>query len=134
MANNPNLSNLGANDGADAIAAHLDDGYLRIYNGSQPATADDALSGQTLLAELRFGNPAFAAASGGVANANAITPDSSANATGTASWYRCLKSDGTTVICDGEIGTSGSDINMNSTSIQAGAEVSVTGFALSIIK
>lgn len=134
MANNPNLSNLAANDAVDAIAAHLDSGLLRIYNGTQPATADDALSGQTLLAELGFGAPAFGAGSGGVATANAITPDSSANATGTATWYRCVKADGTTVICDGEIGTSGSDLNMNSVSIQAGAEVSVTGFALTIVK
>ena len=81
-----------------------------------------------LLAELRFGATAFAAASAGVATANAITSDSSANATGTATWYRTLKSDGTTVVSDGSVGTSGANLNLNSVAITAGAAVDCTAF------
>jgi len=132
MANNPHFSNTAANAEADAVAALLNSGYLRIYDGSQPANANTAVSTQTLLAELRFGSTAFAASSGGVITANAITDDTDANATGTASWVRCLKSDGTTVIMDGSVGTSGCDLNMNSTAIQIHAQISVTALTLTI--
>ena len=96
---------------------------LRIYDGSRPATGGAAT---TLLAELTC-NATFApGASGGVLTLNAITQDSSANATGTATWFRLVKSDGTTHVFDGNVGTSGSDLNLNSTSITSGSAVSVT--------
>jgi hypothetical protein len=106
----------------------LDNGYIRIYDGSKPATADTAVGAQTLLAELRWNATAFGAASNGVATANAITADSSANATGTASWFRALGSDGTTVYFDGDVGTSGADLNLNSTSIVSGVNVAISSF------
>src|SRR5689334_2272930 len=80
---------------------------LRIYSGTQPASADTALSGNTLLAELTCASPFAGAASGGVLTASAITQDSSADATGTATFFRLVKSDGTTVVADGSVGTSG---------------------------
>lgn len=96
---------------------------LRIYDGTRPATGGAAT---TLLAELTC-NATFApAASGGTLTANAITADSSANATGTATWARIVKSDGTTFVLDCSVGTSGADINLNTTSIVSGASVSVT--------
>lgn len=103
---------------------------LRIYDGTKPATADTAVGAQVLLAELTC-NATFApAASGGVLTLNSITQDSSANATGTASWFRLVKSDGTTVVMDGTVGTSGADLNLASTAIAAGTAVSVTSFVL----
>jgi len=128
VALNPHISDTAANAEADALCALLDNGYLRIYDGAQPANANTAITTQTLLAELRFGATAFGSASGGIATANAITPDTDANATGTATWFRCLKSDGTTVVMDGSVGTSGCDLNLNSTAIQQHAEVDVTSF------
>lgn len=128
MALNPKRSNAAVNAAADAVCPLLNNGYLRIYNGTQPATADTAISGQTLLAELRFNATAFGAASAGVATANAITADSSADNTGTASWFRALKSDGTTAVFDGSVGTSAADLTLNSTAISSGAQVSVTSF------
>src|SRR4051794_25514811 len=103
MALSPKLSNAAASAGADAILALLNNGFLDIYDGTQPSTADTAVSTQTKLARLTFGATAFAAASNGAASANAITSDSSADATGTASWFRALKSDGTTVVYDGSV-------------------------------
>ena len=90
MALNTQLSNEAVNAEGDALGALLNNGYLRIYDGSQPATANTAVSSQVLLAELRFNATAFAATSGGVMTANAITAESSANASGTASWFRAL--------------------------------------------
>jgi hypothetical protein len=100
---------------------------LRIYNGTRPATAGTAT---TLLAQLTC-NATFApAASAGVLTLNSITQDSSADATGTATWFRIVKSDGTTFVLDGDVGTSGSDLNLVTTSIVATQPVSVTSFVI----
>jgi hypothetical protein len=104
----------------------LNNGYLRIYNGSQPANGDAAITG-TLLAELRFNATAVTgSAAAGVATFAAITQDSSADNAGTATHFRALKSDGTTKVFDGNVGTSASDCNINAVAIAAGAVVSVT--------
>lgn len=100
---------------------------LRLYSGTRPATGGTAT---TLLAELTC-NATFApGASGGVLTLNAITQDSAADATGTATWFRIVKSDGTTHVMDGNVGTSGSDLNLNTTAIVANAAVSVTSFTI----
>ena len=134
MANNLKLSDVAVNAEADALSVLLDNGYLRIYDGTQATNADTAIGAQVLLAELRFNATAAPAASGGVLTFNAITQDSSANNTGTASWFRALKSDGSTVLFDGTVGTSGSDLNIATTSIVAGAIVGVTSFVYTVNK
>lgn len=130
MALNPKFTDLAVNTKADAQAALLNSGKLRIYDGTQPATADTAIGAQVLLAELTFNATAFSAAVAGVATANAITQDSSADATGTATWFRALRSDGSTAVMDGSVGTATSNIVLNSVAISAGAAVSVTAFTL----
>ena len=79
-----------------------------------------------LLAELTFGATAFAAAVNGVATANAITSDSSADNTGTATFFRVLESDLTAVVFQGTVGVSGAELNLSSVSVIAGGPVSVT--------
>ena len=130
MAKNTQMADATVNAQADAMSDLLDAGYLRIYDGTQAATADTALGAQVLLAELRFNATASPAASGGVLTFNAFTADSSANATGTASWFRALKSDGTTVVFDGNVGATGSTscLEMATVSIVSGVQVSVSSF------
>lgn len=100
---------------------------LRIYDGTRPATGGTAT---TLLAELTC-NATFApAAASGVLTLNAITQDSSANASGTATWFRIVKADGTTFVMDGNVGTSGSDLNLTTTTIVITQPVSVTSFVI----
>lgn len=101
-------------------------GLLRIYDGSRPASGGSAT---TLLAELTLNATFAAGASSGVLTLNAITSDTSANATGTATWFRITTSGGTFMI-DGNVGTSGSDLNLNTTSIVSGATVAVTSFTI----
>ena len=132
MANNLKISTTATNAQADALSDLLDNGYLRIYDGAQPANANTAITSQVLLAELRFNATAAPAASGGVLTMNSITQDSSANNTGTATWFRALKSDGSTVVFDGSVGTSGSDLNIGSTSITLGASVAVTSMTFTV--
>jgi hypothetical protein len=112
----------------DAITTRAGNGaLLRIYDGSRPATGGSAT---TLLAELTCGSPFAGAAVNGVLTANAITQDASANATGTATWFRIVQSDGSTFVLDGNVGTSGSDLNLTTTSIVATQPVSVTSFVI----
>jgi len=114
----------------DEITALIDagttGGYLRIYDGTRPATGGAAT---TLLAELQFSTTSFPAASSGAMTANAITADSSANATGTATWFRVVD-DVAGHVMDGNVGTSGSDLNLTSTSITATQSVSCSSFVL----
>ena len=112
----------------DAISTYAGSGALiRIYDGSQPATGGTVTN---LLAELSLSAAFAAAASGGVLTVNTITDDSSADATGTATWFRIVKSDGTTHVMDGTVGTSGADLNLDSVSIVAGGTVSITSFTI----
>lgn len=131
MASNLNYSDAARNARADALTTYIGNGaLLRIYDGSQPADADTAIGAQVLLAELTCGSPFAGAASNGVLTANAITQDSSANNTGTASWFRLVKSDGTTIVMDGTVGTSDADLNLDSVAISTGIDVAVTSFVL----
>lgn len=109
----------------DAITTAIGaSGFLKIYSGTRPATGGTVT---TLLATLTLNSTFAAAAASGVLTANAITQDSSAAATGTATWFRITTSGGAFVM-DGNVGTSGSDLNLTTTSIVATQPVSVTSF------
>lgn len=132
MANAPSITlavrNLACDIVVDQVDAGNEPGQLRIYAGVKPANADAALSSNTLLAGLVMGDPAFGSAVNGQAVAAAITSDPSADANGTATFFRCgsMNSGVFTPIIQGEVGTSGSDLNLNSTSIAAGGTVAIS--------
>ena len=130
------ISTAARNAAADSVVDLLDGGagagYIEIRTGSQPATPNDAATG-TLLATLTLSDPAFGTASSGTATASAITDDTSADATGTAGWFRGYTSAGTAVI-DGNITATGGGGNMelNSVSIVAGGLVEVTSWTITM--
>lgn len=126
LAYNTTLRNARLDEITTAVDAGAGAGLVRIYDGTRPATGGAVT---TLLAELTMSDPSFGAAAGGILTANGITDDSSANATGTATWFRLVDSDSNFVM-DGDVGTSGSDLNLNTTSIQAGLPVSITSFII----
>lgn len=138
MANNPFFADASVIAAVNPLAALLNSGTLLVYTGSQPTDANTAVSGQTLLVTLTFQSTAFAgaAASGAAgsrvvtATANAITSGTCV-ATGTAAWFRCLKSDAVTVVLDGSVGTSGADLNFSTTAFTSGAVVSISSFTIS---
>jgi hypothetical protein len=103
---------------------------IQIYSGSKPATCATGLSGNTKLAELACSSTFAPAASGGVLTVNAISNDAAADATGTATFFRVVTSAGngdtTGVVAQGDVGTSGADLNLNTTSIVANGIVSIT--------
>lgn len=129
MALNSQYSTAARNAAADAIAVLCNTGFVDIYDGAQPANAGTAVSTQVKLAHLPMSATAFAASVSGVATANAIT-SATALATGTASWFRVYKADGTTVVFDGSVGTATSNLVMNSVAIQVNATVSVSSLTL----
>lgn len=103
-------------------------GFLRIYDGTRPASGGAAT---TLLAELALSATAFGAAASGVLTANGITADSSANAGAptNATWFRLVDNAGVFVV-DGDVAASGSDLNLSSIAITAGDSVSVSAFSI----
>ena len=128
MSKNTQLTNAVVNAQAEIIATALDDGYLRIYGDTQAATADTAIGAQPLLAELRFAAQSEVSIVDGLITFDALTPDASANDTGTATWFRALSSDGTTVVLDGSVGTADANMIMAALAIQEFALVAVSSF------
>jgi hypothetical protein len=101
-------------------------GLIRIFSGTRPATGG---AETTKLAELTCSATFAPAPSAGVLTANAITQDSSADATGTASWFRLCTSAGAAVM-DGDVGQGTGDLQLNSTSITSGGTVAITSYVV----
>lgn len=133
MALNTQLSNYLVNVQANAGRTEFNSGFIDVYNGTQPATADTAITNQIRLVRLTLNATAFAAAANGVLTANAIA-SGSATQTGTATWFRIVKSDGTTVLMDGTAGASGSNLNLGSASITTGQTVTCSSFSHTLNK
>ena len=115
---NNRLNDITSRAGANAI--------LRIYSGTRPATGG---AETTILAQLTC-NATFApGASGGVLTLNAISSDTSANATGAATWFRLLASDGTTHVLDGSVTTIAvgtGDMQLDDVNIVLGGTVAIS--------
>lgn len=93
---------------------------IKAYNGTRPANGG-ALSGNTLIAEL-VGAATYGTVSGGTLTLNTITGDASANASGTPTWVRVFKSDGTTWVADHDIA--------GASACTAGQPVDITSFVV----
>lgn len=102
---------------------------LRIRTGAAPANPATADTG-TVLATLNLPTDWMAAASGGTKALLGTWQDASADATGTAAHFRIYDSAGTTCHLQGTVGTSASDLIVDSTSFTAGQQFTVTGFTL----
>lgn len=130
MANNPLFYDATVIAGVNAVTVLMNNGFLEIYSGSQPAL-NGGLSG-TLLVTLTFGATAFstATASGGTvtAVANSITNGTAAN-TGTAGYFSLVTS-GSVTVCTGSVGLSGADLNMSTVAIVSGTIVTCSSFSI----
>lgn len=127
MATNPQFYDATVIASVAAVTALLNNGFVAVYTGAQPAL-DGALTG-TQLAEATFGATAFgtptASAGTVTATANAITSGTIAN-TGTAGYMALLKSDNATVVATGSVGTASADMIVNTTGFVSGATFAVT--------
>ncbi len=113
----------------DAIAKSLNGpgtnvGLMKIYTGTQPASADSTATG-TLLAVLAFSSQAFQEAGivdFGYAVNNAITGTGQVIAPGLMGWFRIQAGNGFTVL-DGSIAQAGADINFDTCAVAVGGNI-----------
>ena len=130
--------------GTTGFASTFANGIIDVYTGTQPATADSAVSG-TLLGRITLNSGAFvagtatngltfAAASGGAVSKSGVWSFNGV-AAGTAGWFRlkgnALDNDALSTTLprlDGSIATSGADLNLSNISIAIGAPSTVDSF------
>lgn len=104
---------------------------IKIFSGTKPATPETTATG-TLLVTLPCSATFAAGSSGGVLTLNSITT-TNAVASGTAGYFRISTAANTGTaagIIDGDISTSGSDLNLVNTSINSGQAVGITSFTI----
>lgn len=102
---------------------------LKIRTGSAPVNVAAADSG-TVLSTVNLPSDWMAAASGGTKSKSGTWEDLSADDTGTAAHFRVYASDGTTAHMQGTVGTSGTDMIVDSTSFTSGQTFTVTAFSI----
>jgi hypothetical protein len=126
------------------LRAALAAGFLYIYSGSQPATADLGATG-TLLGKVTVNDDGTtgltfdAAAAGVLSKAAAETWKFHGLAAGTAGWFRFsdsadtpTASSATAKRVDGLIGTAGADVNMSNTNVVLAAQSTIDSFSLTL--
>jgi hypothetical protein len=104
---------------------------LKIYDLTAGAPADcaAAITG-TVLATITLPSDWMSAAAAGAKAKLGTWSDATADATGTADFFRLFASDGTTCGLQGTVGLSATDMTLDNTSIVAGQSVTITGFTL----
>ena len=118
----------------------FDGGTLEIRDGVQPASADDAPVG-TVLATIPLTADAFAvaAAGGSLAKSAAAWEDISADAPGTATWFRMKTSTDTGVLStteariDGSVATADANLVMVNPTFAVGDKVVVDTFNVNVL-
>jgi len=134
------ISTAARNAACDAVVDLVDSGSgtakLQLWSGSLPAQVGGTPSG-LLLAEFDLPNPCFGSASNGVATANvgSISPTQGEAAAGAGTmvgFVRVVDRAGQTVWENDSVGTSGTQIVLNTTTISAGADVSVTSWTVTM--
>lgn len=123
--------------------AGLGDAIINIYTGSPPTNCEDGATG-TLLGTCIMNSTPFGAASdlnpGGQIVANAITPEYSAVAAGTAGYFRVYSTDGNTdatkidCILQGSAGEAAdsTDMTLDNKTIALGGTIQVTSFTVTM--
>lgn len=101
---------------------------LKIWTGAQPANCAAANSGTELVSITLPSDWMDNAASGSKAKLG--TWSATAIDTGTAGHFRIYESTATTCHIQGNVSTSGADLNLDNTSINSGQTVTVSSFTL----
>lgn len=102
---------------------------MKIRSGAKPVNCAAADAG-TVLATINLAADWAAAAASGSKAFQGTMQDASADASGTAGHFRIYASDGTTCHMQGDVGTSGSDLNLASVAIVAGQTIIISSMSL----
>lgn len=118
---------------ADALGDDVDSGLLRVYDGTPPTDADEALGAQNLLAEITLPADAFAAAANGAIDKSGTWDDQDINASGEATWFRLLDGTESRILQGTVTGTGGGgDMEVDDVNFVAGGVFTVTGFTVTM--
>lgn len=125
----------------DALTALLDAGAgagnVEIRSGTKPSSPEDAPSDGAVLADITLNDPAFVGAVDGtpglyakaLADVSPAISDASADATGTASWFRAYDSNGVARI-DGTVATATADMIVNTVSLVAASPFTIQSWEI----
>lgn len=147
LSHSTSLTNTSVNGGTSnpGVGTAFDtNGRLAIYSGSMPSgtavsgktAAANTLASGTLLATFTLPSDAFAAAASGAAVLNAVSNVTAAG-TGTAGYFIYYLSTGTALTSNatasdprlmGTVGTSGTDMIIDNTSISVGQTIVMSGW------
>lgn len=135
MTRRARLSAAAVNAEADALAALLDGGNVRFYDGQQPEVCGDSDRASVLLAEMKIANPAAEAATNGMLRLE-MAESASAIETGRLSWFRVSAADGVPLIDgsigDGSIGIENADLILPELMIRRGQALVIEAFTHTI--
>ena len=127
---------------SSSLKGILDGGFLDIYSGTIPATADDALTGATLLCRVSNGGSGLTFdtnAVGGVLSKNPSEVWQGLNtASGVASFFRFVSASDTGAASDteeriqGTVAVLGADLNISNTSLTVSAPQAIQFFYVAL--
>ena len=129
---------------SDCLALAMGGGFLKIYDGVEPASADAALSGNTLLCTISESDDGVtgltfdAAVAGVLPKAAAEVWEGTNVASGTATFYRFVRTGDTGALSttdlrmQGTIGLAGADMNMTSVTLVAAALQPINYFVVAL--
>jgi len=120
----PSLNTNSTNSQADNVGTDYATASLIIYDGTPPASANDALSGNTALVTHTLAG--WGAAAGGVITANAIATETIAN-TGTATFARLVQGANVMQVT---AGTGAQELVLSSTSYTAGEDSTINSLTI----
>lgn len=103
---------------------------LKIYTGSVPANCAAAATG-TVLVTMTLPSDWMANAASGSKSLSGTWEDTSADASGTAGYFRIYDSGGTTCHLQGTVGQGSGDLSLDNTNIATGQDVKINTFTLS---
>lgn len=136
MAKDTSLANFLISDQANIMAAHLDEGYIDIFDGAKPDAPDSEVTTQKRCVSLRLGKPAFLPADKGVIVANPIASGVAFADAMPATWARLYKADHKTAVMDVTVGAKSGQFNivLATDRIVKGITVTCTSFVHSVAK
>jgi hypothetical protein len=127
-----------------AFKTAMDLGFLRIYKGAIPASADDSLGAATILVEISVDGLGTgltfeaAAISGVIAKATAETWQGTCSDSGTATFFRFVQPADTggavpaELRAQGTVGTVGAELNLSSAALTVSAVQTINHFNVAL--
>lgn len=106
---------------------------IAIYTGAKPSGPDSSVTSQIKLGTLTFSDTSIGSVSNGELTFGAITQDTSADNTGTATWARMFDGNGLAVI-DVDVGTIGGNafLQMNTVAVVATGPITMSSCVIRV--